>query len=108
YAFLLCNLYKVCLCLGVPNDKGLNVMGILVFFDYALDNVSLHDALPISFYTAFKIGKQLFFNRRYSQKAGNQGFVYFNQFFKFIDRKSTRLNSSYVKISYAVFCVIKK
>src|SRR5690606_39513965 len=26
----------------------------------------------------------------------------------FIDRKSTRLNSSHVKISYAVFCLIKK
>src|SRR5690606_41154124 len=25
-----------------------------------------------------------------------------------LDRKSTRLNSSHVKISYAVFCVIKK
>src|SRR5690606_3136329 len=27
---------------------------------------------------------------------------------KFIDRKSTRLNSSHVKISYAVFCLKKK
>src|SRR5690606_39981729 len=26
----------------------------------------------------------------------------------FVDRKSTRLNSSHVKISYAVFCVKKK
>src|SRR5690606_39868712 len=29
------------------------------------------------------------------------------QFFK-VDRKSTRLNSSHVKISYAVFCLKKK
>src|SRR5690606_41475372 len=28
--------------------------------------------------------------------------------FVFIDRKSTRLNSSHVKISYAVFCLKKK
>src|SRR5690606_41891616 len=28
--------------------------------------------------------------------------------FRFIDRKSTRLNSSHVKISYAVFCLKKK
>src|SRR5690606_16767779 len=28
--------------------------------------------------------------------------------FETIDRKSTRLNSSHVKISYAVFCMIKK
>src|SRR5690554_7473730 len=27
---------------------------------------------------------------------------------KFIDRKSTRLNSSHVRISYAVFCLKKK
>src|SRR5690606_40787187 len=29
-------------------------------------------------------------------------------FFKDLDRKSTRLNSSHVKISYAVFCLKKK
>src|SRR5690554_4506428 len=28
--------------------------------------------------------------------------------FEFIDRKSTRLNSSHVRISYAVFCLKKK
>src|SRR5690606_40096382 len=31
-----------------------------------------------------------------------------NSFLQFIDRKSTRLNSSHVKISYAVFCLKKK
>src|SRR5690606_8110352 len=30
------------------------------------------------------------------------------QTFKSVDRKSTRLNSSHVKISYAVFCLKKK
>src|SRR5690606_41631391 len=30
------------------------------------------------------------------------------QWFEIRDRKSTRLNSSHVKISYAVFCLIKK
>src|SRR5699024_10558425 len=29
----------------------------------------------------------------------------FGKFFKLIDRKSTRLNSSHVSISYAVFCL---
>src|SRR3984885_13144506 len=29
-------------------------------------------------------------------------------FLEFIDRKSTRLNSSHVRISYAVFCLKKK
>src|SRR2546430_13211959 len=31
-----------------------------------------------------------------------------NRNFKFIDRKSTRLNSSHSQISYAVFCLQKK
>src|SRR5690606_41092192 len=31
-----------------------------------------------------------------------------HRFKNFIDRKSTRLNSSHVKISYAVFCLKKK
>src|SRR5690606_41541798 len=31
-----------------------------------------------------------------------------SKFFSEIDRKSTRLNSSHVKISYAVFCLKKK
>src|SRR3989442_6512866 len=30
------------------------------------------------------------------------------RFFREIDRKSTRLNSSHVRISYAVFCLTKK
>src|SRR3712207_7445320 len=30
------------------------------------------------------------------------------EFFSFIDRKSTRLNSSHANISYAVFCLKKK
>src|SRR5690625_5345996 len=33
---------------------------------------------------------------------------YFQGSFKSIDRKSTRLNSSHVAISYAVFCLKKK
>src|SRR3989442_2416110 len=33
---------------------------------------------------------------------------YFQFFFYTIDRKSTRLNSSHVRISYAVFCLKKK
>src|SRR5690606_40404066 len=33
---------------------------------------------------------------------------YVSQFMTLLDRKSTRLNSSHVKISYAVFCLKKK
>src|SRR5690606_34086243 len=47
--------------------------------------------------------------------TGNEYFDGINDFFKYlerkshkIDRKSTRLNSSHVKISYAVFCLKKK
>src|SRR6266496_3165503 len=36
-----------------------------------------------------------------------QGTVYQGEFY-FLDRKSTRLNSSHVEISYAVFCLKKK
>src|SRR5690606_40552638 len=39
---------------------------------------------------------------------GIQGFVVEKDFAGFKDRKSTRLNSSHVKISYAVFCLKKK
>src|SRR5690606_41787321 len=35
-----------------------------------------------------------------------QGFL--NSAYRALDRKSTRLNSSHVKISYAVFCLKKK
>src|SRR5690606_40725475 len=37
-----------------------------------------------------------------------EGWVQFNTAFNTRDRKSTRLNSSHVKISYAVFCLKKK
>src|SRR5690606_41972064 len=59
--------------------------------------LSLHDALPIlqtSFLTP-PFGFALFYLRGVAQVK--QG-----------DRKSTRLNSSHVKISYAVFCLKKK
>src|SRR5690606_42050284 len=83
--------------------------------------LSLHDALPI-FYKIADIGFQMiadFRNRRRQQVgiAGREldldilarwrpgiGLAGFND----KDRKSTRLNSSHVKISYAVFCLKKK
>src|SRR5690554_3056905 len=40
--------------------------------------------------------------------ARSQGAVSFFIFVAFLDRKSTRLNSSHVRISYAVFCLKKK
>src|SRR3989442_3721132 len=63
--------------------------------------LSLHDALPISSLSQHDQG------RRFSSWT-----VSYHQPRKIkrsrIDRKSTRLNSSHVRISYAVFCLKKK
>src|SRR6266496_5811079 len=69
---------------------------LLVFFfnDTATTEIytlSLHDALPISRWPAWR---GWWPPRRSGCTAG--------------DRKSTRLNSSHVEISYAVFCLKKK
>src|SRR5207342_3873670 len=56
--------------------------------------LSLHDALPISAITAPK---------KLSNGRSAHGSLR-----RSADRKSTRLNSSHVKISYAVFCLKKK
>src|SRR3989442_8736068 len=55
--------------------------------------LSLHDALPISRFRGRPLGQWL------NQHAAG----HFT-----LDRKSTRLNSSHVRISYAVFCLKKK
>src|SRR5699024_12829273 len=78
--------------------------------------LSLHDALPISEVfglgmgvltegraadiTVIDLGKQYVLDKNeFCSKARNTPFQ---------DRKSTRLNSSHVSISYAVFCLKKK
>src|SRR6266511_4748552 len=69
----------------------------LFFNDTATTEIytlSLHDALPIS--RGYRIGDRC--HRRYLGCA----------FSRSRDRKSTRLNSSHVKISYAVSCLKKK
>src|SRR5436309_8396868 len=67
--------------------------------------LSLHDALPISYYSA-DFGSRVCLHD-ISVIARNQ---IENQITRQTaeDRKSTRLNSSHVKISYAVFCLKKK
>src|SRR5256885_6030915 len=60
--------------------------------------LSLHDALPISAVMSPKIqdkGVELKSDRLKNKRIG-------------LDRKSTRLNSSHLVISYAVFCLKKK
>src|SRR2546426_11027289 len=70
--------------------------------------LSLHDALPISFrlpgrstpfieVIRFAAANHLCVNLDYIDEQGRAG-----------DRKSTRLNSSHLVISYAVFCLKKK
>src|SRR5438045_9107507 len=72
--------------------------------------LSLHDALPISRYTRDFAGKSLTVIGDYStwrkdyQEDSDASPVTLFQ----LDRKSTRLNSSHLGISYAVFCLKKK
>src|SRR5437870_10027399 len=64
-----------------------------------LSTLSLHDALPICL--GFLSGeRQNFFHPRCVRNVADN--------FCFQDRKSTRLNSSHVATSYAVFCLKKK
>src|SRR5438874_7784843 len=60
--------------------------------------LSLHDALPISG------GGAALLKRRHEIPQGGPGHMVGEAG----DRKSTRLNSSHVEISYAVFCLKKK
>src|SRR5437870_12659228 len=71
--------------------------------------LSLHDALPISgffgCFTQFQAGTG--FDGASASRVGSTGCVTSGRR-KLQDRKSTRLNSSHVAISYAVFCLKKK
>src|SRR5690606_39436253 len=89
--------------------------------------LSLHDALPISFCSInfdipgvglawrqtfhFQLHGDLFsanFNLRAERRIVPSVAYSSASFTVGSDRKSTRLNSSHVKISYAVFCLKKK
>src|SRR5690606_42001890 len=104
----------------------------LSFCIYTLDiyflTLSLHDALPIYFFHLNPVFLHIIesFNGKLSYKLvkiivletrdGTHSCWVTKQWKKYIsscsycksDRKSTRLNSSHVKISYAVFCLKKK
>src|SRR5690606_40247811 len=62
--------------------------------------VEMETLWPIFTDTLFDLTKQ--FNCQI------HAFVLMSNHYHLIDRKSTRLNSSHVKISYAVFCLKKK
>src|SRR4051812_49478979 len=59
--------------------------------------LSLHDALPISLFSIAILFVILAYFLKFKQSGWSM-----------LDRKSTRLNSSHMSISYAVFCLKKK
>src|SRR5256885_6632617 len=82
---------------------------ILYFFFFFNDTatteiytLSLHDALPI-----FRISKSLPCQVDGSPQSSCSS-IMASKHFRSADRKSTRLNSSHLVISYAVFCLKKK
>src|SRR5690554_7070347 len=80
--------------------------------------LSLHDALPIFSLVSLATGGS--FDRDHSSPGKDHCFTRKSSFLRVFfdiglfflldiaDRKSTRLNSSHVRISYAVFCLKKK
>src|SRR5690606_41987349 len=86
--------------------------------------LSLHDALPIFVYCSSRFdavdkAAKLFEQNQNKQVAVSKNvkkvirqiraYIHKDYYLgEFLDRKSTRLNSSHVKISYAVFCLKKK
>src|SRR5437870_13582171 len=65
--------------------------------------LSLHDALPILENAPYGVVEEGLFHQLFPKDHPYYGEVIGSQ-----DRKSTRLNSSHVAISYAVFCLKKK
>src|SRR5690606_41568649 len=83
----------------------------------AIYTLSLHDALPISWMSACTYSDAMGDFQRSSHHSTTSGRQPMNwpSALRLLgssgtppDRKSTRLNSSHVKISYAVFCLKKK
>src|SRR5690625_6395893 len=89
----------------------MSVVNCLSFFFFFTDStstllytLSLHDALPILFgVITLRLGL-----KRKIERHRKLGPIVSVMWFITADRKSTRLNSSHVAISYAVFCLKKK
>src|SRR5256885_16212896 len=84
-----------------------SISALFFFNDTATTEIytlSLHDALPISTSSTSLSGKLS------AQMDANGNQVEYNGhlLYAYSDRKSTRLNSSHLVISYAVFCLKKK
>src|SRR3712207_9550282 len=75
--------------------------------------LSLHDALPILFLISdlkqlLELQKPYIMNPYYIMNLFAMKPSRSLELLSFLDRKSTRLNSSHANISYAVFCLKKK
>src|SRR5690606_42055328 len=98
----------------------LYVYCLVIFFSYdaapsEISTLSLHDALPISEQAqapgAGVVVREVPVEARFATVEACVGLVPHVERTAVVhagDRKSTRLNSSHVKISYAVFCLKKK
>src|SRR5256885_12136955 len=95
------------------------MFGHLLFFFFFFFNdtatteiytLSLHDALPISLHLKVRLLEQLLVQplRLLATGPVAEGFLVIGPRRLRRDRKSTRLNSSHLVISYAVFCLKKK
>src|SRR5690606_41980051 len=105
----------------VCSDRKLFTLTFSVLFSYsvtaAIYTLSLHDALPISDGKISRLGskdvKEVLAVELicFIEGLGLNVLKTFKEIYGELnetDRKSTRLNSSHVKISYAVFCLKKK
>src|SRR5699024_3620326 len=77
-------------------DTWLSVAGILLLLEATRRTVGV----PIVIVALVMMAYALFGNHIPTRMLSHQGY-------DFLDRKSTRLNSSHVSISYAVFCLKK-
>src|SRR5947209_17167135 len=99
----MCSPYTICISFFFFNDTA----------PTEIYTLSLHDALPISDPVLLK---KMYVLRRILNPMGTMDGIDFlldklrstKSNSEFLDRKSTRLNSSHANISYAVFCLKKK
>src|SRR5690242_21278531 len=75
-----------------------------------ISTLSLHDALPIFRWSGFVLSRVYAFRveRAHKRALGEWVSLGIGRDRERPDRKSTRLNSSHMSISYAVFCLKKK
>src|SRR5438477_6619807 len=83
-------------------DSGTRYVGATTYVHQAADQSAVHPhpQLELRVFPRGTTDLQRAFNRRFRSVVENQRHP--------IDRKSTRLNSSHMSISYAVFCLKKK